>query len=107
MVARTLDGRAAQAEIKAELVTRVAELRRRGIVPGLGTILVGDDPASQSYVRMKHRDCEQVGIASVRIELPAGTSQDQLQKAIARLNADSACTRLPDPAAVTPPPERF
>ncbi len=92
MVARTLDGRAAQAEIKAELVTRVAELRRRGIVPGLGTILVGDDPASQSYVRMKHRDCEQVGIASVRIELPAGTSQDQLQKAIARLNADSACT---------------
>lgn len=92
MVARTLDGRAAQAEIKAELVTRVAELRRRGIVPGLGTILVGDDPASQSYVRMKHRDCEQVGIASVRIELPAGTSQDQLQKAIARLNADPACT---------------
>lgn len=102
MVAQKLDGKAAQAEIKADLTVRVAALRERGVVPGLGTILVGDDPASQNYVRMKHRDCEQVGIASVRVDLPGDASRAQLHEAIEQLNADPAVTgyliQLPLPA---------
>ena len=63
-----------------------------GVIPGLATVLVGDDPASQNYVRMKHRDCEQVGIASIRVELPADATAVQLEETIAALNADPACT---------------
>jgi methylenetetrahydrofolate dehydrogenase (NADP+) / methenyltetrahydrofolate cyclohydrolase len=92
MTARILDGKALAETIKAELRSRVSALAERGVVPGLGTVLVGDDPGSHAYVRGKHRDCAQVGIASIQVELPASTSQEQLASVIAGLNADSACT---------------
>ena len=92
MTARILDGKALAETIKAELRARVSTLAERGVVPGLGTVLVGDDPGSHAYVRGKHRDCAQVGIASIQVELPASTSQDQLASVIAGLNADPACT---------------
>lgn len=92
MTAQKLDGKATAAAIKAELTERVAALRARGVVPGLATVLVGEDPASQSYVKMKHRDCEEVGIASVRVNLPADATAAQLQEAIESLNADDAVT---------------
>ncbi len=92
MTAQVLDGKATAAAIKAELTTRVASLRARGVVPGLGTVLVGDDPGSQSYVRMKHRDCAEVGITSFREDLPADASAEQVRDALGRLNADPACT---------------
>ena len=92
MTAQKLDGVATAAAIKAELATRVAALRERGVVPGLATVLVGEDPASQNYVRMKHRDCEQVGISSIRVELPAVATAAQVEDAIRGLNADDACT---------------
>ncbi|TDO87740.1 bifunctional methylenetetrahydrofolate dehydrogenase/methenyltetrahydrofolate cyclohydrolase [Enemella evansiae] len=92
MTAQTLDGKACAAEIKAELTKRVAALAEHGVTPGLGTVLVGDDPGSQIYVNGKHRDCAQVGIASIRVDLPAETSQERLREEIARLNADATCT---------------
>lgn len=92
MIAKALDGKATARAIKDELTTRVAMLRERGIVPGLATVLVGSDPASQNYVRMKHRDCDEVGIASIQVELPADATADQLREAIEALNADPACT---------------
>ena len=92
MTAGILDGRATAAAIKTELKQRVGRLRALGVVPGLATVLVGDDPASQNYVRMKHRDCEQVGIASIRVELLADATAAQLEEAVAALNADPACT---------------
>ena len=92
MTARILDGKALAATIKAELTDRVSTLAERGIVPGLGTVLVGDDPGSHAYVRGKHRDCAQVGIASIQVELPTSASQDQLASVIEELNADPACT---------------
>ena len=92
MTAGILDGKATAAAIKTELKQRVGRLRAAGVVPGLATVLVGDDPASQNYVRMKHRDCEQVGIASIRVELPADATAVQLEETIAALNADPACT---------------
>ena len=92
MTAVILDGRATAAAIKTELKQRVGRLRALGVVPGLATVLVGDDPASQNYVRMKHRDCEQVGIASIRVELPADATTEQLEEAVAALNTDPSCT---------------
>jgi methylenetetrahydrofolate dehydrogenase (NADP+)/methenyltetrahydrofolate cyclohydrolase len=92
MTARILDGKGLAATIKDELRNRVSALAERGVVPGLGTVLVGDDPGSHAYVRGKHRDCAQVGIASIQVELPASTSQEELAAAIADLNADPACT---------------
>ena len=92
MTARILDGKALAETIKAALKERVSALVGHGLVPGLGTVLVGDDPGSRSYVRGKHRDCAQVGIASIQVELPASTSQEQLASVIAGLNADPACT---------------
>ncbi len=92
MTAIRLDGKATAAAIKTELTGRVAALRARGVVPGLATVLVGSDPASQNYVRMKHRDCDEVGIASIQVELPADATADQLREAIEGLNADPACT---------------
>jgi methylenetetrahydrofolate dehydrogenase (NADP+)/methenyltetrahydrofolate cyclohydrolase len=92
MAAQILDGRALAATIKTELRERVSVLAERGIVPGLGTVLVGDDPGSRSYVAGKHRDCAEVGIASIQVELPGSTSQDELASVIAELNADPACT---------------
>ena len=90
--ARILDGRAALAAIKAELRERVAALAARGIVPGLGTVLVGDDPGSAIYVAAKHRDCAEVGISSLRVDLPAEATQAQVEDAVQALNADPACT---------------
>jgi methylenetetrahydrofolate dehydrogenase (NADP+)/methenyltetrahydrofolate cyclohydrolase len=92
MTAQVLDGKALAASIKAELRGRASALARRGIVPGLGTVLIGDDPGSRSYVAGKHRDCAEVGIASIQVELPASTSQEELAYVIEELNADPACT---------------
>src|ERR671912_2418402 len=92
MTAQILDGKALAATIKAELRDRVAALAERGITPGLGTVLVGDDPGSRSYVAGKHRDCAEVGIASIQVELPASTSAAELEGTIGELNADPACT---------------
>ena len=92
MTAIKLDGKLTRDEIVADLTTRVAALREKGVTPGLGTVLVGDDPGSHSYVKMKHRDCEQVGITSLRRDLPAETSQTELEAVIDELNADPACT---------------
>ncbi|WP_290656704.1 bifunctional methylenetetrahydrofolate dehydrogenase/methenyltetrahydrofolate cyclohydrolase [Kocuria sp.] len=92
MTAQVLDGKATAARIKEELTERVAALRERDVVPGLGTVIVGDDPASHSYVAGKHRDCEQVGIASIRKELPADASQEELERVIDELNDDPRCT---------------
>jgi methylenetetrahydrofolate dehydrogenase (NADP+)/methenyltetrahydrofolate cyclohydrolase len=90
--ATILDGKAAAAAIKAELAARVAALAGRGIVPGLGTVLVGDDPGSRAYVGGKHRDCAEVGLASLRHDLPADASQADVEALVAELNADPACT---------------
>src|SRR4249920_3892730 len=92
MTAVILDGKATAAAIKEDLARRVAALARAGIVPGLGTVLVGDDPGSHSYVAGKHRDCAQVGIASIQVQLPADTAPEVLAERIAELNADPACT---------------
>lgn len=104
MTARRLDGRAAAAAIKDELRTRVATLRSRGITPGLGTLLVGDDPASHVYVASKHRDCAEVGVASIRSELPGSASQTEIESAVRALNADPGVTgfivQLPLPAGI-------
>jgi methylenetetrahydrofolate dehydrogenase (NADP+) / methenyltetrahydrofolate cyclohydrolase len=104
MTAQILDGKAAATAIKAELAVRVAALAARGIVPGLGTVLVGDDPGSRAYVNGKHRDCAEVGIASIRRELPADASQPQVEAVVDELNADPACTgyivQLPLPAGI-------
>ncbi len=92
MTATILDGRATLAVIKSELRARVRALAERGIVPGLGTVLVGDDPASRWYVAAKHRDCAELGIASIGRELPLGSSQADVEAVVDELNADPACT---------------
>lgn len=92
MSAQILDGKATARAIKSELTERVARLRERGVVPGLGTVLVGDDPGSTWYVAGKHRDCAEVGIASIRRDLPAEITQAELETVIDELNADPECT---------------
>lgn len=92
MTARILDGKATAAAIRVELATRVAALAERGITPGLGTVLVGDDPGSRSYVAGKHRDVAQVGMVGIARELPATASQAEVEAVVAELNADPACT---------------
>jgi methylenetetrahydrofolate dehydrogenase (NADP+)/methenyltetrahydrofolate cyclohydrolase len=92
MTARILDGRATAAAIKAELAERVAVLRAAGVTPGLGTVLVGEDPASRQYVAGKHRDCAEVGINSIRRDLAADTTQAELEAVIDELNTDPATT---------------
>lgn len=92
MTAQILDGRAVAQQIKTELTERVTALRERGIVPGLGTILVGDDPGSHWYVGAKHKDCAEVGINSIRIDLPATATQADVEAAVDQLNADPDCT---------------
>jgi methylenetetrahydrofolate dehydrogenase (NADP+) / methenyltetrahydrofolate cyclohydrolase len=92
MAARILDGKATAAAVKADLTERVAVLKSRGIEPGLGTVLVGDDPGSRAYVGGKHRDCAQVGITSIRRDLPASASQADVEEAVSELNADPSCT---------------
>ena len=92
MSASVLDGRATAAAIKAELKVRVEALRERGVMPGLGTVLVGDDPGSHAYVAGKHRDCAEVGITSIRRDLPASATQREVEDVVAELNADPDCT---------------
>jgi methylenetetrahydrofolate dehydrogenase (NADP+) / methenyltetrahydrofolate cyclohydrolase len=91
MTATILDGKTTGAQIRADLTARVAALRARGVQPGLATVLVGDDPASHSYVAMKHRDCAAVGINSIERELSADATQAQVEAVVAELNADPAC----------------
>jgi methylenetetrahydrofolate dehydrogenase (NADP+)/methenyltetrahydrofolate cyclohydrolase len=102
--ASILDGKATAAEVKADLKERVTALAARGILPGLGTILVGDDPGSRAYVAGKHRDCAQVGVASIRRDLPASATQAEVEQAVAELNADPGCTgyivQLPLPSGL-------
>ncbi|WP_202912226.1 bifunctional methylenetetrahydrofolate dehydrogenase/methenyltetrahydrofolate cyclohydrolase [Nesterenkonia muleiensis] len=92
MTAQVLDGRATAKAIKADLAERVRALTARSITPGLGTVLVGSDPASQSYVAGKHRDCQQVGINSIQVELPSDISEADLLTELEQLNNDDACT---------------
>ena len=102
--AKVLDGAACARQIKDELRARADVLRARGVLPGLGTILVGEDPGSVAYVAGKHRDCAEVGLESIRVDLPAHASEDRILEAVAALNADPACTgfivQLPLPRGV-------
>jgi methylenetetrahydrofolate dehydrogenase (NADP+)/methenyltetrahydrofolate cyclohydrolase len=102
--ATILDGLATAKAIKKEITTQVAELKKRGISPGLGTLLVGDDPGSHTYVSGKHRDCAEVGIKSIRIDLPASASRSDILKAINELNSASDVTgyiiQLPLPIGI-------
>lgn len=104
MSAVILDGKLTAGAIKAELASKVAELKQRNIHPGLGTLLVGQDPGSLSYVAGKHRDCEQVGVQSIRIDLPESASEADIRKAIEDLNSAKEVTgfivQLPLPAGI-------
>lgn len=104
MTATILDGKATAAAVKADLAARVQRLAERGITPGLGTVLVGDDPGSHAYVGGKHKDCAEVGIASIRVDMPATSTQAEVEAAIAELNADPTVTgyivQLPLPAGL-------
>ena len=104
MSAVILDGKALAASIKKDLTARTSALKASGKVPGLGTILVGDDPGSHSYVSGKHRDCKEVGITSLRVDLPASASQSDVLAAIKDLNSAAECTgyivQLPLPQAI-------
>jgi methylenetetrahydrofolate dehydrogenase (NADP+)/methenyltetrahydrofolate cyclohydrolase len=91
VTAKILDGKAAAAAVKDDLRARVKALAERGIVPGLGTVLVGDDPGSHAYVNGKHRDCAEVGISSIRRDLAADTTQEHVEAVVAELNADDGC----------------
>ena len=92
MTAQILDGTATLKTIKAELTERVKALKERGIVPGLGTVLVGDDPGSHWYVGAKHKDCAEIGITSIRRDLPATATQAEVEAVIDELNDDPTCT---------------
>ncbi|RNF90101.1 bifunctional methylenetetrahydrofolate dehydrogenase/methenyltetrahydrofolate cyclohydrolase [Streptomyces botrytidirepellens] len=104
MTAQILDGKATAAAIKSDLVSRVEALKAKGVHPGLGTLLVGDDPGSKWYVAGKHRDCAQVGIASIRRDLPDTATQEEIEAAVRELNEDPACTgyivQLPLPKGI-------
>ena len=104
MSAQILDGKAVAAAIKAELTTRVTALKAHRITPGLGTVLVGDDPGSHSYVGGKHRDCQEVGINSIRIDLPNNATEKDVLSAIEDLNSSKECTgyivQLPLPKGI-------
>ncbi|MCL1898862.1 MAG: bifunctional methylenetetrahydrofolate dehydrogenase/methenyltetrahydrofolate cyclohydrolase, partial [Micrococcales bacterium] len=104
MTARLLDGKTAAAQIKADLKQRVAVLKNQGITPGLGTVLVGDDPGSTIYVAGKHRDSLEIGIESLRIDLPSDASQTDVMTGIGQLNANPNCTgyivQLPLPSQI-------
>jgi methylenetetrahydrofolate dehydrogenase (NADP+)/methenyltetrahydrofolate cyclohydrolase len=92
VTAQILDGKRTAAAIKAELIERVTKLREQGVVPGLGTVLVGDDPGSRWYVNGKHKDCAEVGITSIRVDLPETATQAEVEAAVDRLNANPECT---------------
>src|SRR5664279_4205741 len=92
MTAQILDGKATAAVIRSELAERVSKLAAGGVQPGLGTVLVGDDPGSHAYVGGKHRDCAEVGVASIRRDLPDSATQADVEAVVAELNADPTCT---------------
>ena len=104
MSAQILDGKALASKIKGELAIRVAELKSRGITPGLGTVLVGDDPGSHSYVGGKHRDCQEIGITSIRVDLLESASEADVMAAVKDLNSSPECTgyivQLPLPKGI-------
>ena len=104
MSAQILDGKALATKIKTQLAADVVELKKLGRTPGLGTVLVGDDPGSHSYVGGKHRDCHEVGINSIRVDLPESASETDVLAAIADLNASKECTgyivQLPLPRGI-------
>ncbi|CAB4657742.1 unannotated protein [freshwater metagenome] len=104
MSAQILDGKALATKIKTELAADVVQLKKLGRTPGLGTVLVGDDPGSHSYVAGKHRDCHEVGINSIRVDLPASASEADVLAAIADLNSSKECTgyivQLPLPRGI-------
>jgi methylenetetrahydrofolate dehydrogenase (NADP+) / methenyltetrahydrofolate cyclohydrolase len=104
MSAQILDGKALAASIKQDLAARTVALKAKGITPGLGTVLVGDDPGSHSYVGGKHRDCQEVGINSIRVDLPADATQADVLAAIRDLNNAKECTgyivQLPLPRGI-------
>ncbi|MET7638003.1 bifunctional methylenetetrahydrofolate dehydrogenase/methenyltetrahydrofolate cyclohydrolase [Streptomyces sp. NPDC005438] len=104
MSAQILDGKATAAAIKSEVASRVEALKARGVTPGLGTLLVGDDPASQKYVAGKHRDCAQVGIESIQRQLPATATQSEVEAVVRELNEDPDChgylVQLPLPRGI-------
>ena len=99
-----IDGKMVSAQIKANLAERVASLKERGVNPGLGTILVGSDPGSVKYVAGKHADCAEIGVNSIRKELSADATFEQIAEAVQELNADPACTgyivQLPLPKGI-------
>jgi methylenetetrahydrofolate dehydrogenase (NADP+)/methenyltetrahydrofolate cyclohydrolase len=104
MSAKILDGKALAATLKKDLAKRVSELKAHSITPGLGTVLVGDDPGSHSYVAGKHRDCQEVGIHSIRVDLPANAKESDVLAAITDLNSSKECTgyivQLPLPSGI-------
>ncbi|MGK5731653.1 bifunctional methylenetetrahydrofolate dehydrogenase/methenyltetrahydrofolate cyclohydrolase [Streptomyces sp. URMC 124] len=104
MTAQILDGKATAAAIKSELTVRVEALKAKGVQPGLGTLLVGDDPGSKWYVAGKHRDCAEVGIASIQRELPATATQEEIEAVVRELNDNPDCTgyivQLPLPKGI-------
>ncbi|WP_058045886.1 bifunctional methylenetetrahydrofolate dehydrogenase/methenyltetrahydrofolate cyclohydrolase [Streptomyces roseifaciens] len=104
MTAQILDGKATAAAIKSELTVRVEALKAKGVQPGLGTVLVGDDPGSKWYVAGKHRDCAEVGIASIQRELPATATQEEIEAVVRELNDNPDCTgyivQLPLPKGI-------
>jgi len=104
MTAQILDGKATAAAIKSDLTARVAALKARGVTPGLGTLLVGDDPGSRWYVNGKHKDCAQVGIASIQRELPDTATQEEIEAVVRELNDNPDCTgyivQLPLPTGI-------
>lgn len=104
MSAQILDGKALAQRIKSALALEVIELNKNGKIPGLGTVLVGDDPGSHSYVKGKHRDCQEVGITSIQIDLPASAKEADVLSAITDLNASKECTgyivQLPLPSGI-------
>ncbi|MER7790080.1 bifunctional methylenetetrahydrofolate dehydrogenase/methenyltetrahydrofolate cyclohydrolase [Streptomyces sp. NPDC097640] len=104
MTAQILDGKATAAAIKSDLVSRVEALKAKGVHPGLGTVLVGEDPGSKWYVAGKHRDCAEVGIASIRRDLPETATQEEIEAAVRELNEDPECTgyivQLPLPKGI-------
>lgn len=104
MSAQILDGKAVASAIKTELTSRVVALKAKGITPGLGTVLVGSDPGSLSYVGGKHRDCKEVGINSIRVDLPESATEKDVLAAIADLNSSKECTgyivQLPLPKGI-------
>ncbi|MFD9715381.1 bifunctional methylenetetrahydrofolate dehydrogenase/methenyltetrahydrofolate cyclohydrolase [Streptomyces sp. NBC_00690] len=104
MTAQILDGKATAAAIKSEIAVRVEALKEKGVTPGLGTLLVGDDPGSRWYVNGKHRDCAQVGMASIQRELPATATQEEIEDVVRELNENPECTgyivQLPLPKGI-------